>query len=143
MKTFKVRSPGRDGDARFYEWTGPRPVTEVDGLHLMGPGFFHRMDSFQSVHLASYDAVRDVLPSNELCPIRWIDGRAILMIGAVKYHAVSASHADGTTAVLAPYGEVVIAAMVTRGPARRGLPLLAPGLHHAGGVHPPHAGDDA
>jgi hypothetical protein len=133
MKTFKVRSPGRDGDAKFYEWTGPRPVAEVDGLRLMGPGFFHRMDSFQSVHLASYDAVRDVLPSNELYPVRWIDGRAILMIGAVKYHAVSASHADGTTAVLAPYGEVVIAAMVTRGPARRGLPLLAPGLHHAGG----------
>ena len=133
MKAFKVHSPGRGKDAEFYDWPGPRPVAEVDGLRLRGPAFYHRVDSFGSMHLASYDAVRELLPSSELQPVRWLDGRAVLQIGASRYHVASCSYADGTTGVLAPYAEVVIAAMVTRGPARPGLPLLAPGLHHVGG----------
>ena len=133
MKAFKVHSPGRDKDAKFYEWPGPRPVAEVDGLRLMGPAFYHRVDAFQSLHLASYEAVWKVLPSSELQPVRWFDGRAAVQIEALRHNVVSGSYADGTTGVLAPYGEVLIAALVTRGPARRGLPLLTPGLHHVGG----------
>lgn len=133
MKAFKVHPPGRGKDAGFYEWPGPRPVAEVDGLRLRGPAFYHRVDSFGSVHLASYDAVREVLPSSELQPVRWFDGRAVLQIGASRNSVVSGSYADGTTGILAPYGEVTIAAMVTRGPARPVLPLLMPGLHHVGG----------
>jgi Acetoacetate decarboxylase (ADC) len=133
MKTYKVRWYGRDRDAKFYEWSGPRPVAEVDGLRVKGPAFYHRVDSFQSLHLASYEAVQEVLPSNELQPVRWFDGRAALQIAAFRHNVVTCSYADGTTGVLAPYGEVLIAALVTRGPARRGLPLLAPGLHHVGG----------
>lgn len=133
MKTFKIRSRGRDRDAKFYEWSGPRPVAEVDGLRVMAPVFYHRVDSFQSLHLASYEAVHDVLPSGVLEPVRWFDGRAVLQIGAFRHQVVSGNYADGSTGVFVPYGEVGIAAVVTRGPARRGLPLLAPGLHHIGG----------
>lgn len=99
----------------------------------MGPAFYHRVDTFESLHLASYEAVREVLPSSELQPVRWFGSRAVLQIAALRYHVASVSRADGTTGVLAPYGEVAIAAVVTRGPAWPGLPLLAPGLHHLGG----------
>ncbi|HYB39739.1 MAG TPA: acetoacetate decarboxylase family protein [Mycobacterium sp.] len=83
--------------------------------------------------LASYDAVRDVLPSSDLHPVRWFDGRAAVLIAAMRYHEVSVRHADGTPDLLAPYGEVLIAALVTRRPLQRGLPLLLPTMQGLGG----------
>ena len=99
----------------------------------MLPAFYHPFEVFRSFHLASYDAVRDVLPSSDLHPVRWFDGRAVVMIGAMRYREVSLSHADGTPDLIAPYGEAGVAALVTRRPSPRGLPLLSPTMHDVGG----------
>lgn len=133
MKAFTIRPRRRRGDADFYTWTGRRPVIEIDGQRLIGPAFYHPFETFRSVHLASYDAVRDVLPSSDLHPVRWFDGRAAVLIAAMRYHEVSVGHPDGTPDLLAPYGEVMLAALVTRRPTPRGLPLLMPTMHHLGG----------
>jgi hypothetical protein len=132
-KAFRIRPHRRSDDADFYAWTGPRPVTEIEGLRLMGPACYHPFETFRSIHLASYDAVRDVLPTSNLHPVRWFDGRAVVMIAAMRYREVSLSHADGTPDLLAPYGEVGVAALVTRKPSPRGLPLLSPTMHDVGG----------
>ena len=132
-KASMMRAHRRFDGADFYTWTGPRPLTEIDGQRLMGPAIYHPFESFRSAHLASYDAVRDVLPSSDLYPVRWFDGRAAVLIAAMRYREISVSHADGTPDLLAPYGEVMIAALVTRKPTPRGLPLLFPTKHHLGG----------
>lgn len=128
-----LRSHRRFDGADFYAWPGPRSVLEIGAQRLVGPAFYHPFDSFRSVHLADYDAVRDALPSSDLHPVRWFDGRAAVFVAAMRYHEVSVSHADGTPALLAPYGEVLIGALVTRKPSPRGLPLLMPAMHRVGG----------
>nr|WP_275585793.1 acetoacetate decarboxylase family protein [Geodermatophilus sabuli] len=75
-----------------------------------------------SVHTADPEAVAAALPSPELRPARWVDGRALISVAAFRYRAVTT--ADDPPGVLAPYGELAVAAVVTRGPAPRLLPLL-------------------
>ena len=75
----------------FYAWTGPRPVVEVLGRRLQSPAFHHRVDSFQSVHLAEHDAVAAALPTDELHPVQWFDGRAAVLVWAVRHHEVTAA----------------------------------------------------
>lgn len=110
--------------------TGPRPVAEVLGRQLQSPASYHRVDSFQSVHLADHDAVAAVLPTDELHPVRWFDGRAAVLVWALRYHEVTAMDVTdglpGRTVRLAPYGEVCVVALVTRRPVRPGLAMLRP-----------------
>ena len=121
----------------FYAWTGPRPVVEVLGRRLQSPAFYHRVDSFQSVHLAEHDAVSAALPTDELHPVQWFDGRAAVLVWAVRYHEVTAldvtDGGPGQMARLAPYGEVGVSALVTRRPARKGLPMMRPLMPGVGG----------
>jgi len=109
----------------FYRWTPDRPVMEIDSYRLRPPFFYHRADLFQSLHLASYQAVRDILPSEDLYPIRWFDGRAMIGVGAFRYEHVSVEDADGTTRLLSPYGEIIVIALASHGrPRTRGLGSL-------------------
>jgi hypothetical protein len=52
------------------------------------------------------------------------DGRAIVMIGAFQYDQITANGVSGAAAP--PYGEVMVAAIVTRRPAPPLLPIVAP-----------------
>ena len=125
----QVESFGRrhhSGGTEFDHWTGTRPVSEVEGVPVMGPAFYHSLETFRSMHLASYAAVCAQLPSADLYPVRWFDGRAVVMVAAFRYREISLSHGDGTPGLMMPYGEVMVAALVTREPSRPGLPLLAP-----------------
>lgn len=121
----------------FYRWTGPRPVVEVDGHRLQLPAFYHRVDSFQSIHLADATAVAAQVPSDDLHPVRWFDGRAVVMVWALRYHEVTgvevSDGAPGTTRLLRPYGEVGVAALVSRRPLAKGFPLLRPSMPGVGG----------
>lgn len=109
----------------FYHWQGPRPVITVGGTQVRLPVFYHRNDVFMAVHAASYDAVAAELPSGVIRPARWADGRALVAVTAFRYHAITWAAGDGSPGSLAPHGEVAVAAVVTVGPARRMLPLLA------------------
>ncbi|MGY1710645.1 acetoacetate decarboxylase family protein [Geodermatophilus sp. SYSU D00758] len=75
-----------------------------------------------SVHAASLAAVADVLPSDRLRPVRWTGGRALVSVAAFRYRAVAT--AGDPPGWLTPYGEVSVAAVVTRGPALPVLPVL-------------------
>ena len=131
MKTSNLRSRRRAKD--FYTWTAPRPLIEFGGVRLRMPVFFHRADAWHSVHLAAYDAVRDILPCDDLYPIRWFDGRAILAFGAFRYDHVSIDHADGASQMLAPYGEIAVVVLVSRGRSRvKGLGMLQAALGSGG-----------
>lgn len=77
--------PLRRRDKNFYTWTGARPAVNVHGRVMRPPFFYHRADAFQSIHLASFDAVQGILPSADLHPIRWFDGRALVGIGVFRY----------------------------------------------------------
>ncbi|MGY1822732.1 acetoacetate decarboxylase family protein [Geodermatophilus sp. SYSU D00079] len=107
----------RDPDA----WAGPTPRVCVGGRSLTLPLRYPDNACFASVHAASYAAVAAALPGDTLRPVRWVDGRALLSIAAFRYRAVTT--ADVPAGRLAPYGEVAVAVVVTRGPALPVLPL--------------------
>lgn len=108
----------------YYDWRGPTPVVTVDGRSFRLPVYYHENQLFASVHTASYDAVAAELPSDLIAPVRWLDGRALVAVHAFRYTAVTAVTPDASTMRRAPYGEVVVSAVVSRGPAPRALPLL-------------------
>lgn len=111
---------------RWYAWSGPRDVVAVRGHELKGPAFYHAAASVESVHRADAAAVRSVLPSDELLPVRWFDGRAAVYVSGLRYQDVTAAHADGRPWVLRPYGEFMAAVLVARRPVPRGLSVLRP-----------------
>jgi hypothetical protein len=117
---------GRSGvDASFFEWTGDRPVVHFRGRLVRGPTVIHRIASFQTVHLAAPEAVQAVLPSQDLYPVHWFDGRAVVFVAAMRHQDVTAGYDSGESYVAPPYGEVSVGVLVTRRPAPRGLPVFA------------------
>jgi hypothetical protein len=71
-----------------------------------------------------------MLPSDELAPLLLPGGRAAVFVGALQYREITMR---GFTGSVSPYGEVMIALVVTR----RGAPSLAPLLGL--GLPPPRA----
>jgi hypothetical protein len=128
---------GSAADELFYDQVGSRPVVEVNGRRLMSPAFYHRVESFQSIHLADHDAVAGQLPSDELHPVRWFDGRAAVMIWALRYHDVTITEVTdgppGVPRLLEPYGEVGVIALVSRRDLPNGVPLLRKTMPEVGG----------
>jgi hypothetical protein len=110
---------------RFYGVPLDRTLPTTEGTaYGGGPFVFHQVESFQTFHAASFDAVRAALPSSGLHPVRLPGGRAVVYVGALQYGDITANGVDGLAAL--PYGEVMISAPVTRRPAPPLLPLVAP-----------------
>lgn len=114
----------RRAAADVYQWSGPRPVREFRGWRIQAPSTIHRVDSFATMHLASYDAVRAALPTDDLYPVRWLDGRAVIGIVSLRYRDVTARTDDGRLVVSPNYAEIDIEALVTQKQAPRVAPLL-------------------
>lgn len=132
MASWRLTTRRRSED--FQSWAGRGPVWDLDGVGLRAPVFYHRADLFETIHLASLDAVQDVLPSDDLYPVRWFDGRALVLLAAYRYQHVSAEDARGARQLLTPYGEISVAVVVTRGkPRRRGLGLVQAMISGGGG----------
>lgn len=112
------------GPGQPYGHAGGHARVVVAGRVVELPAFYHRVDCFFSVHLASYDAVREEMPSRELLPVRWFDGRAAIEVAALRYHDVTAA-ADGEVVRLAPYAEVLVAPLVSRHVLPPGVAMLA------------------
>lgn len=120
------RPSGRD--AAFFTWTAERPIAQFRGRAIMGPTAIHRIASFQTVHLAAFESVRAVIPTDALHPVRWLDGRALVFVAAMRHQDVTASFDSGEPFISPPYGEVSVGVMVTRRPAPRGLPVFGRSL---------------
>jgi hypothetical protein len=88
------------------------------------PILYHRSRSISTLHRASYEAVREVLPSVDLHPVRMPGGDAVISISGMQHEEITANGVEGLAAL--PYGEVLVAAAVTRRPAPPFLPLVAP-----------------
>ncbi len=113
--------------ARFYHQTGPRVgALRLGAAYCGSPTVFHRSEASQTLHSASLEAVREYLPTDELHPVRLPGERAVIAIGAFRHDQITSNGVVGEA--LLPYGEVMVAALVTRRPARPLLPLVAPGL---------------
>ncbi|MBB3083070.1 acetoacetate decarboxylase family protein [Geodermatophilus sabuli] len=104
------------------DWAGPARRVRVGDRALALPLRYPDSACFAAVHPASHPAVAAALPGDALKPVRWVDGRALLSVAAFRYRAVTT--ADSPAGRLAPYGEVSVAVVVTRGPAPPVLPLL-------------------
>mgnify|MGYP001813374841 FL=1 len=119
------RAVDRRAAARFYEHVGePAEPIDAGAFHGGLPGVFHRSELSGTMHTASLEAVRAVLPSPDLHPVRLPGGRAIVLVASIRHEEVTASGVDGLA--LLPYGEIMVAAFVTRRPAPPFLPLVAP-----------------
>lgn len=105
-------------DADFFRWeedqgAGVRPVR--------GRTAIHRVDAFQTIHTASYEKVRELVPSAELHPARWFDGRGLVFVAAMRYRDVTTRDDAGATVLLPPYAEVVVGVLLATDPEIRGL----------------------
>lgn len=88
------------------------------------PWISHRADGFQTFHAASFEAVRETLPSADLHPVRLPRGRAAISVYVLQHQEITANGVVGLAGL--PYAEVAIAVLVTRHPAPTLLPLFAP-----------------
>lgn len=110
-----------DPYALALETSGPRQYGAAYGG---SPILYHRSRSTSTFHRASYEAVRDILPADDLYPVRMPGGDAVISISGMQHEEITANGVEGLAAL--PYGEVLVAAAVTRRPAPPFLPLVAP-----------------
>ena len=111
--------------ARFYERVGATTEpTDIGTFYGGFPGIWHRSDASETMHSASLEAVREMLPSSDLHPVRLPGERAIIYVSSLRHDIFSANGVDGLA--MLPYGEVLVGALVTRRPAPPILPLIAP-----------------
>ena len=108
----------------FNAWSGSTEAwPSVDGIPARCPAYVNRVELFGSFHPADRAAVAGALPSDAIHPVRLPDGRAIMFVGGLHYRDITSAAFSG--AMTPPYGEVMIAAMVSRGDAPPVLPLAA------------------
>lgn len=105
-------------------WHGEPMRHELHGHVFYLPLYYHDSDSFSALCTADYDAVAEVLPSDAIRPLRWLDGTALVAVLAYRYRRVTWRGPEGSSGHLAPYGEVAVAILTTTAPAPRVLPLL-------------------
>lgn len=98
----------------------PAPAKTIDVGHDLVdiPIRYYRTDAFLGLFSADLDAVRDLLPSSRLQPVRLKKGRAA--IGIMSYNYIETG--------VGPYGEIGIAAMCT---LDRAAPPVLPLLREA------------
>lgn len=87
------------------------------------PVVIHRLDGFQALHTASFEAVRALLPSASLYPVRAPNGRALIAFGAIQKREATAGVGNDAEPLPA-YAEVMISALVTQQPLPRATSLL-------------------
>jgi hypothetical protein len=101
---------------RFFASTSPGTEVTLLGRTYELPILYFRDDVFGLFFAASADAVRKVLPSDRLHPVRLPGGRALVGIVAFNYLETT----------IGPYGEVAVVALAVhdRRPKVPGLPAL-------------------
>jgi hypothetical protein len=119
------RANARRAALRFYAPPRERlDPMDVGAFHGGSPVVWHRSESCQTLHSASFEAIAAVLPTPDLHPVRFPGGRAIVLISSFQHDVITAHGVRGRA--MLPYGEVMVAALVTRRPAPALVPLVAP-----------------
>jgi hypothetical protein len=119
-----------DRSDRFYAWNGERqPLAQVGAARFSLPITYHRTEQVVSVHTIAIEAVRAILPSETLHPVRVPDGRALLAVTAARYLEGTA---DGMDPRELPYAETMIGVFVTTTPSPPLVPLVRGMLPGAG-----------
>ena len=115
----------RDTLRGFLEWNGPSdPSVDVGVAGIALPIRYWRTDCFMGVFPADYGAVRDLLPSSRLYPVRLLGARAAVAVVAYNYLETG----------VGPYGELAVSPLCTLGRnAPPLLPLLLGRWHGFGG----------
>jgi hypothetical protein len=90
------------------------PPTSQTGYPIL----IHRLDGCMATYAASFEAVRTMLPSPGLHPLRLPDGRAMIGVALAQKRAVTATTATGTVP-MPPFAELMVTAIVTRRPLSR------------------------
>jgi hypothetical protein len=106
------------------DWHGEPMRYEFGGSASYLPLHYHDSDSFTAIYPADFEAVAAALPSEAITPLRWLDGRALLLIAAFRWRRITWSGPDGSSGQLEPYGEVGVAAFTCMGRVPRVLPML-------------------
>ncbi len=119
------RARTRRSALRFYDPPKDRLAPDDFGaFHGGSPVVWHRSESYQTLHSASLEAVRAVLPTPDLYPVRLPGDHAAILIASFQHDVITAHGVNGRA--MLPYGEVMVAALVTRRPAPPLVPLVAP-----------------
>ena len=119
------RSRSNQSGKAFFDWDGPMPgPVTVDGRTGSFPGRYYSATAFTGVFPASIEAVKRLLPSETLFPVKLGRGSAAVAIQALRYEHVGI-FVDGHHELLTPYGEIAINLLCTHGrSAPRIVPLL-------------------
>ena len=121
-----ARRADRDAAQHFYDWSGATDeAPEVDGIRSRYPAYVNHVELFGSLHPADLGAVSSALPSEDIRPVRLLDGRAIVFVGGIHYRDITMAGFEGA---MLPYGEVVVAPLVSRTTAPPIVPLAARAL---------------
>lgn len=125
-----------DRPDRFYSWDGERQaLSQAGGARFSLPITYHRSEQVVSIHAVAFDAVRDILPTEALHPVRLPDGHALLAVTAARYLEGTA---DGMDPRELPYGETMIMVFVTTTPVPPLVPIVRAMLPGSG--RPPMGG---
>jgi hypothetical protein len=108
------------------------PTVELRGERVRLPVAFHRTDGFTAILGADLGRVTALLPSSALHPVRLAEDRAAIFVGAYRHHEMTMAGGAGETRTAWPYGEVLVAALVTRRAAPPMAPLIASSLFGLG-----------
>lgn len=114
----------RDAEQPFLEGDGPAGSSVdvgVAGIEL--PIRYWRTDCFMGLFPAGYGAVRELLPSSRLYPVRLPGGRALVAVVAYNYLETG----------VGPYGEIGISPLCTLDRAAPPLVPLVQGYRHGFG----------
>jgi len=105
----------RRSHGEFLDWTGPAdPSVDVGVAEIALPIRYWRTDCFMGLFAADLGAVRDLLPSHRLHPVRVTGQRAVVAIGVFNYLETG----------VGPYGEIAVSPLCTLDrPAPPVLPL--------------------
>lgn len=112
-----ARTSHRHGSQPFLDWTGPEdPAVDIGVAEIELPIRYWRTDCFMGLFSADLGAVRELLPSGRLHPVRVSGGRAAVAIAVFNYLETG----------VGPYGEIAVSPLCTLDrPAPPLLPLAA------------------
>ncbi len=97
---------------------------EVGTLRLRLPAAWHRTDGFVAYWAADLEAVKALLPSPLLYPVRVDRDHGLVGVFAFRHFDSTARHPEGSTMPLPAYGEAGAYVAVTRRPMPPFVPLL-------------------